>query len=109
MNIKLYIWQRATAAIMAPLVIAHVGVIFYATHKGLSAAEIFGRTRGSILWGLFYGAFVAAAAIHGAIGIRNVLQEWAGVRGSALDMIMWVVGGVLLLLGVRAVYAVVIG
>lgn len=109
MNLKLYLWQRATAAIMAPLVLVHVAVIFYATSKGLSAAEIFGRTRGSIVWGLFYATFVAAAAIHGAIGLRNVLQEWGRVRGDLLDLLMWLAGGLLLVLGLRAVYAVVIG
>jgi fumarate reductase subunit C len=31
MNVRLYIWQRLTAAIMAPLVLAHIVVIFYAT------------------------------------------------------------------------------
>ena len=52
MNVRLYILQRATAAIMAPLVLAHLVVIFYATSRGLSAAEILGRTRGSIGWGV---------------------------------------------------------
>src|SRR5262249_33957625 len=37
MNLRLYLLQRATAAIMAPLVLAHVAVIFYATGRGLSA------------------------------------------------------------------------
>jgi fumarate reductase subunit C len=51
MNLRLYILQRATAIIMAPLVLAHLFVIFYATNRGLSAADILGRTRGSIGWG----------------------------------------------------------
>ena len=51
MNVRLYILQRATAVIMAPLVLAHIVVIYYATNRGLSAAEILGRTRGSIAWG----------------------------------------------------------
>ena len=53
MNIRLYILQRATALIMAPLVLAHLFVIFYATSRGLSAADILGRTRGSDGWGSF--------------------------------------------------------
>ena len=76
MNVRLYILQRATAAIMAPLVLVHLVVIFYATSHGLSAADILGRTRGSIVWGLFYGVFVLAAAMHGAIGVRVVASEW---------------------------------
>ena len=77
MNVRLYVWQRATAAVMAPLVLGHIAVIFYATRQGLSAADILSRTRGSIVWAAYYGVFVAAAAIHASIGIRNILSEWS--------------------------------
>ena len=30
MNVRLYLWQRLTAAVIAPLVLVHVVVIFYA-------------------------------------------------------------------------------
>ena len=48
MNVRLYVWQRATAALMVPLLLVHLAVIFYATRKGLSAADILARTRGSV-------------------------------------------------------------
>ena len=51
MNVRLYVWQRATAAVMAPLVLGHIAVIFYATRQGFSAADILSRTRGSIAMG----------------------------------------------------------
>jgi fumarate reductase subunit C len=108
MNVRLYILQRATAAIMAPLVLAHLVLIFYATSRGLSAAEVLGRTRGSIAWGLFYSLFVLAAAIHGAIGVRVVASEWTRLRGSHLDALMWGLGLMLAALGLRAVAAVVL-
>jgi fumarate reductase subunit C len=108
MNVRLYVLQRATAVIMAPLVLAHLVVIYYATSRGLSAAEILGRTRGSIGWGLFYGLFVLAAATHGAIGARAVASEWTGLRGRRLDALMWGAGLVLAALGLRAVAAVVL-
>ena len=60
MNVRLYLWQRLTAAVMAPLVLAHVIVIFYATRQGMSAADILARTRGSVAWASFYGLFVVA-------------------------------------------------
>ena len=75
MNVGLYVWQRLTAAVMVPLVLLHVIVIFYATGKGLSAADILSRTRGSLAWAAFYGVFVVAVAVHAAIGVRNVLAE----------------------------------
>jgi succinate dehydrogenase subunit C len=108
MNVRLYVLQRATAVIMAPLVLAHIAVIFYATRRGLSAVEILGRTRGSIAWGAFYGLFVLAAATHGAIGVRSVASEWTGLRGGGLDALMWGFGLILAALGLRAVAAVVL-
>lgn len=108
MNVRLFIWQRITALVMAPLVIGHIAVIFYATTNGLSAAEILGRTKGSVGWALFYGVFVLAAAIHGAIGVRQVMAEWGRVRGPALDLVMFAFGGILFVLGLRAVAAVVL-
>ena len=107
MNVRLYVVQRGTAALMVPLIAVHIAVIFYAMSKGLSAAEILGRTRGSIAWGLYYGLFVLAAAAHAAIGVRNVLAEWTGVRDNALGVIMWGFGLLLAGLGLRAVAAVV--
>src|ERR1700730_12480914 len=56
MSLRLYVWQRLTAAVMAPLVLVHVAVIFYASRKGLSAADILGRSLGSLVWASFYGA-----------------------------------------------------
>ncbi|HJU32952.1 MAG TPA: succinate dehydrogenase [Hyphomicrobiaceae bacterium] len=108
MNVRLYILQRATAAIVAPLVLAHLAVIYYATSRGLSASEILGRTRGSLGWGAFYVLFVLAAATHGAIGVRAIALEWGGLRGRRLDALMWAFGLLLALLGLRAVAAVVL-
>ena len=107
MNVRLYLLQRATAVVMVPLIAGHLAVIFYATRTGLSAADILARTRGSLGWGVYYALFVAAASIHGAIGVRTVAQEWLGLRGRALDGVLWAFGLGLLLLGLRAVYAVI--
>ena len=108
MNVRLYVLQRATAILMVPLIVVHIAVIFYATRKGLSAADILGRTRGSIVWGLYYGVFVAAAAVHAAIGIRTVAIEWGRMTRPHADVLMWAFGGTLLVLGLRAVAAVVV-
>lgn len=111
MSFRLYVLQRASAMILAPLVLVHLVVIFYATAKGVSAAAILARTKGSIGWGAFYSLFVLAAALHGAIGVRNVFGEWgpAHLKRDArlLALVLWGVGLSLALLGIRAVYAVV--
>lgn len=108
MNVGLYLWQRLTAAIMAPLVLVHVVLIFYAMRKGLSAADILARTRGSIAWASFYGLFVVAAAIHATIGVRNVLSEWSPLNDRGAGLLASAFGVLLLLLGARAVVAVVL-
>ncbi len=103
---RLYLLQRLSAAVLAPLVLVHLGVILYAMQGGLSAAEILGRTRGSLAWGAFYGLFVVAASVHAPIGLRTILQEWAGWRGRSLDAAAIAFGLLLLALGLRAVVAV---
>jgi fumarate reductase subunit C len=108
MNVRLYIWQRVTAAIMAPLVLVHIAMIFYATRGGLSAADILARTRGSIAWAAFYGLFVLAISIHASIGVRNVLAEWSPLDERRIDACVIFFGLVLLVLGLRAVAAVVL-
>jgi fumarate reductase subunit C len=106
MNVRLYVWQRLTAALMLPLVLLHIAVIFYASRKGMTAADILARTRGSIVWASVYGVFVAAAAIHAAIGVRNVLAEWSPLEDRGAGIVAITFGGVLLILGLRAVAAV---
>ncbi len=108
MNVHLYVWQRLTAALMVPLVLVHVVVIFYATRQGMTAADILARTRGSIAWASFYGAFVVAVAIHAAIGVRNVVTEWSPLKDRSAGALAAVFGLLLLLLGARADAAVVL-
>ncbi|MEE4187745.1 MAG: succinate dehydrogenase [Roseobacter sp.] len=106
LDLRLYMVQRITALLMAPLVAGHLAVMIYAIQGGLSASEILGRTQGSVLWFAFYGTFVVAVAAHGAIGLRTIAHEWVGIRGRALEALMWVAGVGLFALGARAVWAV---
>jgi len=106
LSLPLYMAQRITGLLMAPLVLGHIAVMIYAVQGGLSSAEILGRTQGSTLWFLFYGTFVLAVSIHAAIGLRTVLYEWANVKGMLLTIISVLFGIGLLLLGARAVWAV---
>jgi succinate dehydrogenase subunit C len=108
MNVRLYVWQRSTAAIMLPLVLIHIAVIFYVTRHGMTAADILARTRGSIVWASYYGIFVAAASIHGAIGVRNVLTEWSPLTERRAGIFAIAFGLALLALGFRAVAALVL-
>jgi fumarate reductase subunit C len=104
---RLFVLQRASAMILAPLVIAHLGLILYAVRGGLTADEILARTHGSIGWALFYGVFVLVVSVHAPIGVRNVLTEWTRWRGRSLDVAMLVLAAALMATGLRAVWAVV--
>ena len=104
---RLYVAQRVSAAILAPLVMVHLGVMIYAIQGGLSSDEILGRTSGSFWWAANYGLFVIAVSVHAAIGLRNVLREWFRLRGMPLSLVVWCIFAGLLITGLRAVYAVV--
>lgn len=108
MNVRLYVLQRFTAALMVPLIALHLATILYAISAKLTAAEILARTRGSVTMALLYGVFVMAAAIHGAIGLRAVASEWTRLTDGWLDGLMWAAGVVMVMLGLRAVIAVVL-
>jgi fumarate reductase subunit C len=105
-QVWLWIAQRASAAVLAVCVLVHLALMIYAVRGGLSAAEILGRTSGSTGWLLFYGVFVAAVAVHGPIGLRNILTETFGWRGTGLNLLVLVTGLALLGWGGRAVWAV---
>ncbi len=106
LDMRLYMLQRITALIMAPLTLGHIAVMIYAVQDGLSAAEILGRTQGSLAWFLFYGIFVVAVSLHAAIGLRVILHETLGVKEAALSVFTWSVCVILLAMGGRAVWAV---
>lgn len=106
LGVRLYLMQRLTALMMAPLVLGHLALMIYAIQGGLSVDEIFGRTQGSWFWAGYYGLFVLAASVHGAIGLRVILVEWAGLR-HGLDAVTLGVALALSALGLSAVVAVI--
>ena len=93
---------------LAVLVTVHLVTIIVAVQGGLSAEEILGRTRGSVVWGGVYGLFVVAVAVHGAIGLRSVVRELTPWRRRSLDLAALLLGLTLLALGLRAVAGVVL-
>lgn len=103
----LFMLQRVSAMALAPFVLIHLGMMIYAAGGGLSAAEILDRTRGSVGWAVFYGLFVIAVSIHGPIGLRNIAREWLGVQVQTANRVAGVFALILLVLGMRAVVAVI--
>jgi len=105
-QVLLWTAQRVSAAVLAVCVLIHLVTIIYAVRNGLTAAEILGRTQGSITWGGFYALFVLAVAVHAPIGLRNVLAETFNWRGRSLEITVLLVALAIALWGFRAVYAV---
>ena len=103
---RLWIAQRASAAVLALCVMVHLATIIYAVRGGLSAGEILARTRGNGAWLAFYALFVLAVSVHAPIGLRAVLTEWLKWRGVSRDVLMLAFGLLLAGLGLRAVLAV---
>src|SRR4051812_19533334 len=102
----LWVAQRASAAVLALCVTVHLVTIVYAVRGGLSAADIFSRTRGNVGWLAFYTVFVVAVAVHAPIGLRPVLTEWLGWRGRSREVFALIFALVLMWTGMRAVLAV---
>ena len=93
--------------VLALCVLVHLAVMIYAVRGGLSAAEILGRTRGSLSFAAFYSVFVLACAVHVPVGVTNIAQEWWGMGERGAVWLARAFAVVLLLAGLRAVYAVV--
>lgn len=106
LGLRLYVAQRLSAMVMIPLTLGHIAVMVYAIQGGLSAAEILGRTKGSIVWFLFYGLFVLAVSLHASIGLRVIVHETLGLKGRGLEIFMWLTAILLLAMGLRALLAV---
>jgi fumarate reductase subunit C len=103
---RLWIAQRASAAVLALCVLVHLATIIYAVRGGLTGAEILGRTRGNAAWFAFYSMFVLAATVHAPIGLRAVLGEWLGWRGGSRDVVLVAFAMLLAWMGMRAVLGV---
>lgn len=103
---RLWIAQRASAAVLAVCVLVHLATIIYAVRGGLTGAEILGRTRGNAAWFAFYSIFVLAVTVHAPIGLRAVLGEWFGWRGRSRDIALLAFAMLLAWLGMRAVFGV---
>ncbi len=94
--------------VLALCVLLHLAGIIYAVRGGLTGAEILGRTQGNWWFGLFYGVFVLACAVHVPPGIANIIEEWLGWSGVGARLISNLFGVMILISGWRAVYAVVV-
>lgn len=90
--------------VLALCVVVHIVTILYAVRGGLTAAEILGRTRGSVAFAAFYVLFVLSAAIHAPIGLARIAEEWLQWRGRLLNGLLSVFASALVFTGLSAVW-----
>ena len=102
----LWVAQRASAEVLAFCVTVHLITMVYAIRGGLSAAEILSRTKGNPGWLAFYTVFVLAVTVHAPIGLRSVVTEWLGWRGTWRDVFLLGLAMLLAVMGMRAVFGV---
>jgi fumarate reductase subunit C len=106
---KLWYAMRISSMVLAMCVLVHVVTIVYAVRGGLSAAEILTRTHGNWYVGAFYAVFVIACAVHVPLGLAAVAEEWLRLRERTALIAAQIIGLVILVMGLRAVYAVIAG
>ena len=103
---RLWVAQRASAAVLALCVVVHLATMIVAAQGGLTATDILGRTRGSALWAVFYSVFVIAVSIHAPLGLRTIASEWLAWRGHGADAACAMIALAVFALGVLAVASV---
>lgn len=107
-EIRLWYWQRVSAMVLSFCVLVHLAVIIYAVRGGLSGAEILARTHGSVSFGLFYTVFVLACAVHVPIGLARIMREALHWKEPTIRLAAGLFALLLLVLGLRSVYGVVL-
>jgi fumarate reductase subunit C len=100
----MWIAQRASAAVLALVVIIHLATVVYAVRGDLTAAEIITRVQGNVAWLCFYVIFVLAAAIHAPIGLRTILLESTPLSPRMADVLSAAVLLTILIMGLRTAF-----
>lgn len=107
-QVRLWYWGRISSMVLALCVFVHLAIIVYAVHGGLTGAEVLGRTHGNWAFGLFYAVFVLACTVHVPLGLARIARESFGWREQAATAVAGVFALLLLVMGLRAVYGVVL-
>ena len=106
-QVRLWYWGRISAMALAFFVLVHLAVIIYAVRGGLTGTEILARTHHNLAFGLFYAAFVLACAVHVPLGLARILRE-SVLDERAANLVSALFAVLVLVLGLRAVYGVVL-
>lgn len=83
LELRLWRWQRYTALAALPLVLAHF-VVQYAVFgpDATAFAQVAARLRGGLILALDV-TLLATVGAHAMLGLRSILQDYAGPRSAA--------------------------
>ncbi|HSJ98272.1 MAG TPA: hypothetical protein VLC53_14445 [Myxococcota bacterium] len=82
-DLSLWRWQRRTALATLPLVVAHVVLQYWVFGiDNASFDAVSARVQGGVILALDV-LLLAAVGAHGFLGLRSVLQDYAGSSAAA--------------------------
>lgn len=62
--------------LLLPLLVGHLLVTLALGRSGLTAAQLLAQTQGSSGWLVYYGILIVLVAVHGPIGVWQVLGRF---------------------------------
>ncbi|MEO8739307.1 MAG: succinate dehydrogenase [Casimicrobiaceae bacterium] len=105
---RTWYWQRISAMVLALCVLVHLITIVYAVRSGLSGEALLARTHGNVAFAVFYLIFLFACVVHVPIGLARIGEEWLGMSATTAGAASRMFALLLMVLGLTAVYAVVV-
>ena len=81
-DLRLWRWQRTTALLVLPLVVAHVVLQYWVFGGEASFDTVSARVKGGAILALDL-VLLAAVSAHAFLGLRSMLQDYARTSASA--------------------------
>ncbi len=99
-----YVLLRVTGLALSVLVLGHFAVTHLVTDVARDDSAFVARRLSSAIWITWDATMLAAALLHGSIGVRLAIADYAsGRRRRALQAIVFGVAGSLFTLGALAI------
>ncbi len=102
-----WLWQRVTAVVLVPIVIAHLLTMHKWTGHGLPYDQVMARL-GNPYWKVLEITFLTVALYHGLNGLYSIVQDYVRRPGWRLTIFgaACCVGLVLLAFGLITVFSI---
>ena len=81
-DLRLWRWQRTTALLVLPLVVAHVALQYWVFAGDAAFDAVSARVKGGAILALDL-LLLAAVSAHAFLGLRSMLQDYARTSAAA--------------------------